>query len=224
MARDDDRRDETGERHDDRGPALEVVPGGKAAEPADFIIDKTKKPSVFQLREVTIPLSVAAERAEQIADAAAAASGPRDTVRDLDQASSPPPPAVLREEVDVPAATLAAKPGKSRALWSVTAVALAVVAVTVVVVASGGTTKESAASDTSTATATSATSPAASLSSLPAVTGGTAAPSAPPEPAPKPTPSGAISGKPAVAKPVRPPEKITGPAAPPSAFTTKPPF
>ncbi|GMV18161.1 MAG: hypothetical protein AMXMBFR56_63850 [Polyangiaceae bacterium] len=226
MTRDDDKTDETHERRNDRGPALEVVPGGKVAEPTDLIIDKTKKPSVFQLREVTIPPGVAAERAEQIADIAAAAAEPRDTVRDLDRAaqSSPPPPAVLREETDVPAATLAATRGKSRALWSVVAVGLAVVAVTVVVVASGGPTKQTAASDASTTTATAVPPPAVSPSAMPAVTGSAVASGPTQEPAPKPTPSGAIGVKSSPAKPALPPEKVPGPAAPPSAFTTKPPF
>lgn len=218
MTRHDDEPDETGERRIDRG--LEILPGGKAAGPGDFIIDKTKKPSVFQLREVTIPPSVAAERAEQIIDAQAPPA--RDTVRDLEPPVPSEPSGVIRDEVEVPAATLPAARGRSRALWTMLAVALAATAVTIVVVASGGSAKRSAASETSAAAQTAAA-PSATSTPAPLATGAAAAapveePVKATEPPPQPKP------KPPTLKPASPPEKGPSPAAPPSAFTTKPPF
>lgn len=213
MTRHDDEPEETGERPIDRG--LEVLPGGKAADPGDFIIDKTKKPSVFQLREVTIPPSVAAERAEQIADAQAPPA--RDTVRDLEPPAPSEPSGVIRDALEIPAATLPAARGRSRALWTVLAVALAATAVTVVVVASGGSTKRSAATETS---APVQSAPVAPAMTAPAATSAAAgpAPIEATEPPPQPKP------KPPTLKPASPPEKGSSPAAPPSAFTTKPPF
>lgn len=219
MTRHDDKPDETGERRIDRG--LEVVPGGKATDPEDFIIDKTKKPSVFQLREVTIPPNVAAERAEQIADAtleAAPAAPARDTVRDLE---APAPSDVIRDELEIPAATMPAARRRSRALWTVLAVALAALAVTLVVVASGGSAKHSATNDTSAAAQTPPAPPASSIAAPPATSAAAAPvenPAKAPEPAVPPKPKSPTS------KPASSPEKSPSPAAPPSAFTTKPPF
>lgn len=213
MTRHDDEPEETGERPIDRG--LEVLPGGKVAGPGDFIIDKTKKPSVFQLREVTIPPNVAAERAEQIVDAQA--SPARDTVRDLEPPAPSEPPGLIRDELEIPAATMPVARGRSRALWTVLAVALAATAVTVVVLASGGSAKRSAASEPS---APVQSAPIAPTTTAPAATSGAAGPAvieaAEPPPQPKP--------RPPTLKPASPPEKGPSPAAPPSAFTTKPPF
>lgn len=217
MTRHDDKPDETGERRIDRG--LEVLPGGKAADPEDFIIDKTKKPSVFQLREVTIPPNVAAERAGQIADANAPPA--RDTVRDLERSAPSEPSGVIRDELDIPAATIPAARSRSRALWTVLAVALAATAVTLVVVASGGSAKRSAATEPS---APAQSAPLAPTTTAPAATSGVAVPAPVEEPVKAAEPAPQAKPKPPAGKPSLSPEKGPSPAAPPSAFTTKPPF
>ncbi|MBE7481040.1 MAG: hypothetical protein HS104_13785 [Polyangiaceae bacterium] len=217
MTRHDDKPDETGERRIERG--LGVVPGGKAADPENFIIDKTKKPSVFQLREVTIPPNVAAERAEQIADADALPT--RDTVRDLEPPAPSAPADVIRDELEIPAATMPAARGRSRALWTVLAVALAVSAVTLVVVASGGSAKRNAASETS---APVQSAPVIPTMTVPPAASGAAVPAPVEEPVKPAEPAPQTKPKPPTGKPALSPEKGASPAAPPSAFTTKPPF
>jgi hypothetical protein len=229
MTQDDDSPYETGERRVARGPELELVPGGKADEPADFIIDKTKKPSVFQLREVSVPPQVAAERAEQIIEAAAARGLPRDTERDLTSPASEPPDLLdagpaQRDEAEVPAATVPAARTRSRTVWSAVAIGIALSVIAVVVIASGSAGRrvsEPAASAHASAQAATAAPPVSSGPPPPASATATEAPAPPAAAVPSPLKPPAPPKSPAArASSVTPPSV----AAPPSAFTTKPPF